>query len=265
MVPAMFKAAIIDLDGVVWLGSKPIESNIEFIRRAMESGVDVVFLTNNSTRSRRVYSARLRHLGIEADESRIINSGYSAAKWLSEKFGECRVYPVGEEGLVEELVLAGHTVVTASDAPRYADAVVVGLDRGLTYGKLRAAVRAILNGAVFVATNLDHVIPVADGVDPGAGAIVSAIERATLRSIDFDAGKPGGWIMDLAFRALGNPPRDGVVVIGDRIDTDVEMARRYGVRSILVLTGLTRAEDLKNIGGRLTNTTVVRDLSELRI
>jgi ribonucleotide monophosphatase NagD (HAD superfamily) len=139
------------------------------------------------------------------------------------------------------------------------------LDRGLTYSKLRAAVRAILNGALFVASNRDHVIPVSDGLDPGAGSIVSAIEKAVSRPVDFDAGKPGRWIMDLAFRALGNPSREDVVVIGDRIDTDVEMARAYGVRSILVLTGLTRDSDLEGLGGRLADTIVVRDLSEIRI
>ncbi len=254
------RALVVDLDGVVWLGGSPIRENTEALRRLIECGYRVVFLTNNSARSRRAYSLALAELGLEVDPGLVVTSGYSASLWLKRKLGRARVYPVGEEGLVEELVMEGHLVLGYSSSIT-ANAVVVGLDRNLTYGKVEAALAALAKGALFVATNRDHVLPTESGPKPGAGAIVSMLETASRRRIDFDAGKPNPWILEIAMKAAGvQEPRE-VAVIGDRLDTDVEMARRAGAVPVLVLTGLTREDDIQGLESG--NTIIVRNLGEL--
>ena len=232
---------IVDLDGVVWLGRKPIEENVTALKSLISRGYRVLFLTNNSTRSRAQYVRMLRDLGISVGIDSVITSGYLAASWLYEQKGASEVYIIGEEGLIEEAVLAHHKVLTGEEAVR-STAVIVGLDRNLTYQKLRAATRALLNGSLFIATNTDHVIPVEDGLDPGAGAIVAALESATGRKPDFIAGKPNPWIIDLVEKRLGIS-RQNLVIVGDRMDTDMRLAMAAEVRGILVLTGLT-GEDI---------------------
>lgn len=240
-----YDALLVDLDGVVWRGSEVIQPNVNALRLAQESGVKLVFLTNNSTRSRRLYADILRGLGLEARIDTVITSGYSSAMLIRERgLGE-RVYPIGEAGLYEELSMAGLTAVTGQEAlSGGADVVVVALDRELTYTKLEAGVRSILSGSVFLAANTDRVIPVGGGlVSPGAGSIVAAVEAAVGRPPDFIAGKPSKWMAKLGIQACGG---GRILVIGDRLDTDVAMAKAAGLDSALVLTGVSRREDAMN-------------------
>lgn len=237
---------IVDLDGVVWLGKKPIEENVIAIRSLISKGRRVLFLTNNSTRSRALYVEKLGDLGIKVRVDSVITSGYLAAAWLYEQKGASDVYIVGEEGLVEEAILAGHRVLSVDEAIRSV-AVVVGLDRNLTYQKLKAATRALMKGSLFIATNTDHVFPVEDGLDPGAGTIVAALGSATGREPDFIAGKPNPWIIDFVEKRLGIS-RKSMVIVGDRIDTDMRLAMAAGVKGVLVLTGLTGKDDVSKAG-----------------
>ncbi len=235
-----YSAAIVDVDGVLWRGSRPLTENLAAIRKLLESDVRIVFLTNNSTRTRRHYGVRIsRLLGTRVSEDMVVNSGYSASVWLREKFGSKKVLIVGMEGLAVEASLQGHLVLD-SNSWREADAVLVGLDRGLTYQKLANAHKAIVRGALFVATNTDRAFPVEDGTEPGAGAIVESLRASTGIDPLFDAGKPGKWILELALRRLEEIPRDRIVVVGDRLDTDMRMAVENGLPGILVLTGITR-------------------------
>lgn len=250
-------ALLIDLDGVVWVGSRPVEENVEAIKILARRGHRILFLTNNSTRSRRSYSEILSGLGIPAGPEEVVTSGLLASQWILLKKGPLKILPLGEEGLVEELVLSGHAVLSPSDY-RLAQAVVVGLDRGLTYQRLRAAVRAVLGGALFVATNEDDLLPAEDGPDPGAGSLVAAIEAATGRVPDFVAGKPNPWAVDYVVERHGLR-REVLVVVGDRIDTDMELARRAMVRGVLVLTGIARGPVAVESGGFA----VVRSLKDL--
>ncbi|MEB3760544.1 MAG: HAD-IIA family hydrolase [Desulfurococcales archaeon] len=233
-----YKAAIVDLDGVVWRSSKIIEENVEALKSILET-TQLVFLTNNSTRTRKEYALKLsRILEYEISPGQIITSGYSAAEWLRRTKPGSKTLVVGEEGLVAELTMAGHTVLT-TDNWMSADAVVVGLDRNLTYRKLAAAHKAIVNGALFVATNRDTSYPDVEGTVPGAGSIVSLLETSSGKSPVVDAGKPNKWILELALAKISFP-RNEVIVIGDRIDTDIAMAQENKLDSILVLTGVTR-------------------------
>jgi len=234
-----YDVLLVDLDGVVWLGSKPIEDNIKALKAAMDRGVRVFFVSNNSTRTRRYYAKRLSRLGLKATEREVITSGYAAARWVSERVPGSDVYVVGEEGLAIECYLSGLNVIDVDAATRgEADAVIVGLDRLVSYAKIKAALRSLNAGALFVAANEDHVYPREDGLDPGAGSIVASIARASGRQPDFVAGKPSPYIAMLALEGLEGAR---ALIIGDRMDTDMEMARRAGVDGLLVLTGVTSA------------------------
>ncbi len=231
-----FNKLIVDLDGVVWRGKRPINENIEALRKVLQGGGKIVFLTNNSTRHRAWYAKVLSQLlDYPIRESDVVNSGYSASLWLLRHYGRLNVLPVGEPGLVVELEKCGHTVLIASDWEN-ADAVAVGLNRHVTYSELAAAHKAIMKGALFVATNRDSNYPVEDSTEPGAGSIVALLETSTGKKADVDTGKPSKWILDLSIEALGGGEP---LVIGDRLDTDWEMARRAGIPMLLVLTGVT--------------------------
>ena len=233
---ACHRAAVVDLDGVLWRGGRPIEENVRGLQRFVDAGGRLVFLTNNSTRHRRLLAEKIsRILSRPVDPSDVVTSGYSAAEWLRREKGCLRALPVGGWGLALELEEACHRVLEPRDW-REAEAVVVGLDRHACYSRLAAAHRAITGGAVFVATNSDPNFPVEEGTEPGAGAIVAFLEASTGRPPDFDAGKPGTWILGLAMERLNEQP----IVVGDRLDTDIEMARRAGLPALLVLTGITR-------------------------
>lgn len=234
-----YDSLILDVDGVVWLEGTRIEENLYAVRKAIDAGLRVVFLTNNSTRSRKVYSILLSDVvGRSISVDQIVNSAYSAAKWLAKEKGPSKVYPIGEEGLITELHEAGHTVFNVTEW-KYADVVAVGLDRHLTYHKLAAAHNALTrNNAYFLITNRDPAYPVEEGSVPGAGAIVSFLETSTGRPADHNAGKPCKWILDLALEHAGRPVNP--LLVGDRVDIDVAMALNAGIDALLVLTGVTR-------------------------
>ncbi len=231
-----YEAVMADLDGVVWLGGRPIEGNVGVLRRLASEG-RLAIVTNNSTRSRRLYRLLLARAGLELPVERIVTSAWVAAFLLKRIKGEALVYPVGEEGLVEELAAAGHVPVTLSEA-ELAEAVVVGLDRALSYPKLDAALKALRRGSLFIATNLDHALPTGSGMAPGAGAIVEAISTASGRKPDYVAGKPSKWMGLAALEALGARDPGRVAVVGDRLDTDLELAKAIGAVSVIVATGV---------------------------
>ncbi|RLE98642.1 MAG: hypothetical protein DRJ57_03430 [Thermoprotei archaeon] len=251
-----FKAFLLDCDGVLWLGGRPIRSALKAVEGLREAGREVLYVTNNSTRSRRGYVRRLRRMGFEASLSDIFCSSYVTARYLEGRAE--RAFVVGEAGLVEELAARGVEVL-GLDPDERADCVVVGLDRGLTYEKLAVALAHLRRGALFVATNRDSTLPSEAGELPGAGAIVAALEEAAGRRVDVEVGKPSPLIFEAVLKERGLS-RDEVLVIGDRLDTDVEGARRAGLASALVLTGVTKLGDLE---GREEPDYVLRTLLDL--
>jgi 4-nitrophenyl phosphatase len=244
---------IVDLDGVVWLGRKPIEGAAGALAKLEEAGKRLIFLTNNSTVSRRDCIRRLGEMGIHTE--RVITSSYGAAVWVKRE-GRARVYAIGEGGLREELKLAGHELVGEREAEK-ATHVVVGLDRKLNYGKLAAGMRAILSGAKFIATNRDCSFPTERGLLPGAGAVVSFLEAAVSKPPDVVIGKPEPFLVELALKELGSKPGE-TALIGDRMDTDVAVGKRMGLLTILVLTGVS-----KEPRGHRRPDLLVKNLSDL--
>lgn len=235
-----FNAFIFDCDGTLWIGKRPIPGALEAVNRLRELGKIVLFATNNSTLSRKGYLAKVRRLGFTAEIREIYCSSYVAAR-LMVNLGVRDVFPVGEKGLIEELTQMGLRLM-GFEGGETADGVVVGLDRHLTYRKLQCAFRYILKGALFVATNKDATLPTEDGPVPGAGAIVAALETALGRSVDIVVGKPSPYLFVEAMKEWGLDNSE-VLVIGDRLDTDIEGAKRAHLASALVFTGVTRPTD----------------------
>jgi glycerol-1-phosphatase len=222
---------VIDLDGVVRLGEQPIAGAAEAVALLREAGEEVVFATNNAYRSIRDQEASLAAIGIPAAGD-VVGAAQAGASLLHP--GE-RVLVVGGPGLVEEVEARGCTLV--EDGP--CDAVISGLDRQFHYDALRRAGLAIRAGARWILTNPDPTFPTPHGLEPGAGSIGAAIRAASGAEPEI-GGKPEGAMVGLLRSRLGD---DGIVV-GDRADTDGLFAVALGYRFALVLSGVTRAEDL---------------------
>ncbi len=229
---------LLDLDGVIYRGDSPIEGSREAIESLNRNGFKTRYLTNNATLTGEEFGQKLARMGIRVRADDILTSGKAASMYLKERKGQLLIYPVGSKALEFELRQQGHRIVDW----REAQAVVVCLDFNFDYAKLANSSSAIRNGALFVATNRDSVIPVEGGLIPGAGAIISAIEEASgARAMSI--GKPETEIFSIGSRIWGLSEKDAIVV-GDRLDTDMALGNRIGAITALVLTGFTSSSDV---------------------
>lgn len=253
---------MLDLDGVVYRGDQPIPDARLAIDALERDGRKILYLTNNSTLSRNQYAKKLHSFGIEAEPEQIVTSGFAAARLLQSKRKDLQIFMVGEEGLAEELRLAG-LALTDGESSEQVDAVVVGLDRGFSYKKLALAMRAIRQGAEFIATNPDTTLPTPGGLSPGVGAIIDAIKACSEKAPGIIVGKPNRYIVEVALEISG-APRTSTAMVGDRLDTDIVAGNQCGLFTILVLTGVTKRKDITNVRIDLERPNlVVRNLSEL--
>ena len=228
-------AWILDLDGVLWLADEPIPGAPEAVARLRERGQRVLFLTNNSSARVGEYRDKLARFGIAVAEDDLVTSAQAAATLLEP--GETALVCAGPG--VEE-ALAARGVRTVRDGG--ADAVVVGWHRDFDYERLTAAARAVWSGARLVGTNDDPTYPTPEGQIPGGGAILAAV--ATAGGVEpVVAGKPHPPMVALVRERLGGD-LDGSMVVGDRPSTDGRMAVALGVPFDLVLSGVTKKEDL---------------------
>ncbi len=224
-------AWVLDLDGVIWLGGEVIPGSPEAVAALREAGEEVVFATNNSSATIAEQEEKLSGMGIPADGA-VVTSALAGARLLHP--GE-RVLVVGGPGLREAVTAQGCRLV---DTPE-CDAIISGLDRQLTYERLRLAGLAIRGGARWILTNSDPTFPTPHGLEPGAGSIGAAIATAGGRD-PVIGGKPEGAMVDLLRERLGS---DGTVV-GDRLDTDGLFAAALGYRFGLVLSGVTTEDEV---------------------
>jgi len=223
---------VLDLDGVVWLGTQAIAGASDAVAALRRRGHKLAFVTNNAQASRGEVAARLSALGIEADND-VFTSAMAAASLVAP--GQ-RVLAFAGPGVHDALASRGVEVVTGPTA----DVVIVGKHEDLSYQLLRNAARAVRAGATFIATNTDATYPTADGLDPGAGSLVAAVATAAGRAPDVVAGKPHQAMVDLVVGHLGG---NGVVV-GDVPHTDGLFAKALGYHFALVLSGVTTVGDL---------------------
>lgn len=230
---------LLDMDGVLYRGMAVREGARELIAYFHEHHIPYLCLTNNATRTAAQYEEKLRQLGLPIPADRVLGSAETTAKWLAAQSPGATVYVIGGDGLKQELERRGVRLVETEEA----EWVVVGLDTELTYRKLKVAVRAIYRGAGFVGTNPDTTFPDADGLSPGCGAILAAVEAATnVRPIII--GKPEPIIFHEALRRLNLPPEQ-VAMVGDRLDTDILGGQRLNLVTVLVLGGVTTPEELE--------------------
>lgn len=266
------RLVIFDLDGVVYRGDRAVPGVRELIDRLHAAGVLVRFATNNSTVTRAEYVARLARMGIRAAADEIATSSWATLEHLRAREPRARiVLAVGEGGMVEELRGAGYLVTPAADAApadltgepleEAFDACVVGLDRRFDYGRLAAAAAAVRAGARLIATNADTVYPTARGSLPGAGSIVAAIAAAS-GVAPLIIGKPEPALFNGILEAAGVTAGEAAV-IGDNPDADIVAARRAGIRSILVLTGVADRATADSLTGERGPDHVAADPGEV--
>jgi 4-nitrophenyl phosphatase len=236
---ASIQGFIIDIDGVLYRGGQPLAGAREFIEFLQAEGTPFLLLTNNSTRTPAQYVDKLRRMGIEVDEETTLTSAQATAIYLEQAAPGARVYLIGEEGLRAEI--AGRGFILAEEDVEF---VVVGMDTHLTYDKLRMATLAIRRGATFIGTNPDRTFPSEEGIVPGCGAILAALEAATdVRPLVI--GKPQRTMFDLALARMGTG-QGTTAVLGDRLDTDILGGKEAGLLTILVLSGVTSRRDMEN-------------------
>ena len=247
---------LVDLDGVVYRGSDPVPGVAALLDRLVRAGDEVIYVTNNSLWHRTDYVNRLRSMGAPVSADRIVSAPRATALYLRESTpGLERVLVLGGPGLGREMRDVGFEVVMAGDAAARVQAegldrfdaagrpgaVVVGLDPDVSWQRLAIATSSIRAGARFVVTNRDPIYPTEQGLMPGAGAIVAAVEAAS-ECVPISIGKPAPLLLEEAVRVAGVDPRTAVM-IGDSVRTDLPAARAVGARCILMLTGVTsRAE-----------------------
>lgn len=250
-----YEVFFVDMDGVIVMSGRPIPGAVESVNDLKSSG-KVYVLSNNSTRTRTRFAENLKELGVELPPGGVVNSAFILSKYLMENRGESSIFTVGEEGLDRELESIGHDIVE----PEESDVVAVGMDRGLTYEELDRALTGLTDGAEFYATNSDGTFPTPEGESPGAGACVGAIKGMGFEP-ERVVGKPSRVAGDIAIEVAGNPDPGNCLVIGDRLETDILLAERCGMDSVLVLSGVESRESLEK--SEISPTYVVDEFPEV--
>ncbi|MBA8953331.1 HAD-IIA family hydrolase [Actinomadura namibiensis] len=227
-----------DMDGVLVHEGQAIPGADEFVRRLAESGRPFLILTNNSIYTRRDLSARLATLGLRVPPEAIWTSALATARFLADQRPEGSAYVIGEAGLTTALHEAGYVLTDLEP-----DYVVLGETRTYSFSQITKAVRLIENGARFIATNPDPIGPSLEGSLPATGAVAAMITKATGVEPYF-VGKPNPLMMRSALNAVGGHS-ESTAMIGDRMDTDVVAGVEAGLETILVLSGVTRKEEVE--------------------
>jgi glycerol-1-phosphatase len=235
-----YDAALLDLDGVVYLGAQPVDGAAGTIAAAKDRGMRIAYVTNNASRPAEAVAAQLVAMGLPAAPADVVTSAQAAARVLVERFGPgATVLAVGGEGLRGALREVGCALVTsADDRPM---AVAQGFAPDLTYADLAEAALAVAGGAWWIATNGDLTLPSERGIQPGNGALVGAVAAAVGHGPAAYAGKPAPALLAETVRRVGAACP---LMVGDRLDTDIEGARRGGLDSLWVLTGVASGTDL---------------------
>lgn len=231
-----YKAAILDMDGVIWKADQQIGNLCEVFRLLRDRFAEFVFCTNNSTQPPRYVQQKMSALGVDFPEERILTSSNAVADQLTHQYSPGdRILVIGETGLKEALLNKGFILSTNRPA-----AVVVGMDKRFTYQRICDAVIAIRNGAAFYGTNPDLTFPSPEGLIPGAGSIIELI-RVSCGVEPIIAGKPQPYMLDLAMKLMHTSPAE-TLVIGDRLDTDILGGQAANCPTALVLSGVTDLE-----------------------
>lgn len=237
------KALIIDMDGVLWHGNVAIEGLCEFFELLREKNIRFILATNNASLTRDQYVKKLANMGVTVSVNDILTSGTATALYLAQRYepNKTRVYVLGEAGATEPLAELGFILTDLYDVT--ADVVVVGKDSTVNWDKLATATLNVRNGAAFIGTNGDVTLPTERGITHGNGAILAAIQAGSEGIAPTCVGKPEPIMYQQAISVLGSSLEE-TVALGDRLDTDILGAVNTGIRSIMVLTGISNEADL---------------------
>jgi NagD protein len=235
----LFAGYCFDLDGTLYLGDTLLPGAAEVVRTLRDGGARVVFVTNKPLFTAADYAAKLTDLGIPATAADLVTALDSTLVYMARHHAGASVLAVAEPLVSDVLKENGFRVTTD---PAAADVVLASFDRTFDYAKLEAAYRAIkLHGAVLIGTNPDRYCPTPEGGLPDCAAMLAAIEACTGARAEAVLGKPSRYMADSALARLGVPASDAVLV-GDRLATDITMAKSAGMSAVLVLTGDSSAE-----------------------
>ncbi len=235
---ARYDHILLDLDGCVWVGDDPTEGAAEAVTALRAAGKSVAFVTNDSQLATEEYVRKLWRLGFQASLEEVVTVGGALQYLLAERFNGGSAVVIGSPALHRHVEAAGLRIVNGTAFASRADVVVVAFHPEFHYAELREATQAALRGAYLIGSNRDATFPAADGLWPGSGAIIAAVETASGRTVHA-VGKPEPTLVQTALDRLG-PGR--ALMIGDRVDADLAAAHAAGIDGAVVLTGAsTRA------------------------
>lgn len=231
---------LLDMDGTFYLGDQLLEGALRFIDLLREQKKEFLFLTNNSSKHRRQYAEKISRLGLPLLEESVLTSGEATALYLREKHPGADLFVVGTPSLEDEFRQHGFRLV--QQEPQF---LVLGFDTTLTYQKLWALCDFVRVGVPYIATHPDFNCPTEKGFMPDVGAMIAFVKAATGREPDLVVGKPNRLIVDAAAFKMGLQVNQ-LAMIGDRLYTDIALGQSSGIATILVLSGETKIEDLKD-------------------
>lgn len=234
------KGLILDMDGVLWHGDKPLPGLTDFFAMLQRRNIKYTLATNNSSRKPEGFAEKAFRLGFDINPRDIITSGTATLRYLREKYPPgSRIHVISDAPLKEQIAGAGFELADETVA-----AVVVSMDRSLTYETIKRGTLLIRDGAEFIATNADASYPAEEGLLPGSGTLVAAFAASTDRQ-PVVMGKPEPGIFELALKQMGLTAGQ-VASVGDRLETDIAGGQRLGMRTILLLSGVTTPAILEN-------------------
>jgi 4-nitrophenyl phosphatase len=230
---------LLDMDGTFYLGDQLIPGSLHFIETIQHLGIDFIFLTNNSSKNRREYAAKITRLGLPISEEKVFTSGEATALFLQTAHPGARLIVFGTPGLEDEFRSFGFSLV--NDNP---DFVVLGFDTTLTYQKLWRLCNLVRTGYPYIATHGDLNCPTPDGFMPDIGAMIAFVQASTDRLPDTIIGKPNRTIVTMLADKL-NLPEASLTMVGDRLYTDIALGETSNVQTVLVWSGETQPEHLE--------------------
>ena len=252
------RAFIIDMDGVLWEGDRPMPGLADFFQALRQRQIKFVLATNNASQTPEQYVSKLARMGVTVRRDEVLTSAQAAALYLRQKSANgTKVFAIGEEGVRQALAETGFTLTSLYEVD--AQFVVCGMDRGLSWDKLATATLNVRAGAKFIGTNPDVTFPTERGITHGNGAVLAAIQAAT-GVAPIIIGKPEPIMYQLAMTRLGVAPAE-TAAIGDRLETDILGAVRARIRSVFVLSGVSSRGQLAGLDYQPT--WVMQDIREV--
>jgi 4-nitrophenyl phosphatase/NagD protein len=242
------KCFLLDMDGTFNLGEQLIDGSLRFIETLKELNKDYLFLTNNSSKHRRMYAEKITRLGLPIPEEKVFTSGEATALYLRRKHALARVYLVGTPALEEEFRL--HEFRLEENDP---ELIVLGFDTTLTYRKLWKLCDFVRAGLPYIATHPDFNCPTETGYMPDIGAMIAFVRASTGREPDLVVGKPNRLIVDAVAQKYGLTIAE-MAMVGDRLYTDIALGETSGITTCLVLSGETKPEEVASSPFRPTYT-----------